>query len=81
MWLLCGWSFGNAYGLRHKSLQPANGTLIASTFNDELITSLYVLVGMEMAANKVDCLLGPGMNIHRHPLNGRNFEYFQKIRF
>lgn len=40
--------------------------MIASTFNDELITSLYVLVGMEMAANKVDCLLGPGMNIHRH---------------
>ena len=64
-----------------KAFSLPNGTLIASTFNDELITSLYVLVGMEMAANKVDCLLGPGMNIHRHPLNGRNFEYFSEDPF
>ncbi|MBE6850650.1 MAG: beta-glucosidase [Ruminococcus sp.] len=55
-----------------------NGTLIASTFNRKLAEELFSLTGLEMTANKVDCLLGPGMNIHRHPLNGRNFEYFSE---
>lgn len=55
-----------------------NGTLIASTFNTELVTELFEQLGLEMQANRVDCLLGPGMNIHRHPLNGRNFEYFSE---
>ncbi len=55
-----------------------NGTLIASTFNRSLAEELFALTGLEMTANKVDCLLGPGMNIHRHPLNGRNFEYFSE---
>ncbi len=55
-----------------------NGTLIACTFNKNLAQELFSLVGLEMTANKVDCLLGPGMNIHRHPLNGRNFEYFSE---
>ncbi|WP_324338259.1 glycoside hydrolase family 3 N-terminal domain-containing protein [Ruminococcus sp.] len=64
-----------------KAFSLPNGTLIASTFNKELIEELYAIVGMEMIANKVDCLLGPGMNIHRHPLNGRNFEYFSEDPF
>lgn len=57
------------------------GTLIASTFNRKLITKLFSLLGMEVAVNKVECLLGPGMNIHRYPLNGRNFEYFSEDPF
>ena len=61
-----------------KAFSLPNGTLLASTFNLPLLTELYTFVGMEMAVNHVDCLLGPGMNIHRHPLNGRNFEYFSE---
>lgn len=61
-----------------KAFSLPNGTMIASTFNRKLTTELFVLMGLEMSANLVDCLLGPGMNIHRHPLNGRNFEYFSE---
>ena len=61
-----------------KAFSLPSGTMIASTFNPELITELFEMTGAEMAENQVDCLLGPGMNIHRHPLNGRNFEYFSE---
>lgn len=64
-----------------KAFSLPNGTMLASTFNCELIKELYYLLGLEMGANKVDCILGPGMNIHRHPLNGRNFEYFSEDPF
>lgn len=64
-----------------KAFSLPNGTMIASSFNKELTRELFTLMGLEMAANKVDCLLGPGMNIHRHPLNGRNFEYFSEDPF
>lgn len=61
-----------------KAFSLPNGTMMACTFNRTLLTELFALTGLEMIANKVDCLLGPGMNIHRHPLNGRNFEYFSE---
>lgn len=64
-----------------KAFSLPNGTLIASSFNKELTSELFAFMGLEMAANKVDCLLGPGINIHRHPLNGRNFEYFSEDPF
>ena len=64
-----------------KAFSLPNGTMIASSFNKELTSELFNFMGLEMAANKVDCLLGPGMNIHRHPLNGRNFEYFSEDPF
>lgn len=64
-----------------KAFSLPNGTMIASTFNKELITELFEFMGTEMTANNVECLLGPGMNIHRHPLNGRNFEYFSEDPF
>ena len=64
-----------------KAFSLPNGTMIACTFNRTLIRELFSLTGLEMIANKVDCLLGPGMNSHRHPLNGRNFEYFSEDPF
>ncbi|MBR6365700.1 MAG: glycoside hydrolase family 3 protein [Lachnospiraceae bacterium] len=61
-----------------KAFSLPNGTLLACTFNDELNEELYYHLGLEMAANQIDCLLGPGMNLHRYVLNGRNFEYFSE---
>lgn len=55
-----------------------NGTCLACTFNEELLERLYAFEGAELRKNRIDILLGPGMNIHRHPLNGRNFEYFSE---
>ena len=52
-----------------------NGTLLASTFNLSLVKELFTFEGMELHSNHIDALLGPGINIHRNPLNGRNFEY------
>ena len=78
----CGCCSDGPSGMRldcgTKAFSLPNGTLIASTFNKELIEELFTLAGQEIAYNNVDCLLGPGMNIHRHPLNGRNFEYFSE---
>ncbi|MGN1341320.1 MAG: glycoside hydrolase family 3 protein [Oscillospiraceae bacterium] len=81
----CGCCSDGPSGMRldcgTKAFSLPNGTLLASTFNRELLTELFSYMGLEMHANRVDCLLGPGMNIHRHPLNGRNFEYFSEDPF
>ncbi|KDN58709.1 glycoside hydrolase family 3 C-terminal domain-containing protein [Exiguobacterium sp. AB2] len=61
-----------------KAFALPNGTLLASTFNTRLVEDLFEMTGLEMRKNRVDTLLGPGMNIHRNPLNGRNFEYFSE---
>lgn len=52
-----------------------NGTLLACSFNLPLVTELFEMEGLELYSNCIDALLGPGINIHRSPLNGRNFEY------
>ncbi|MDR0671119.1 MAG: glycoside hydrolase family 3 C-terminal domain-containing protein, partial [Oscillospiraceae bacterium] len=64
-------------GMQYATSLP-NGTLLACTWNLELIERLSDLWGREMLLNKIDTILGPGVNIHRHPLNGRNFEYFSE---
>ena len=54
------------------------GTLIACTWDEALAEQLFGHIGEEMLHYQIDTLLGPGINIHRHPLNGRNFEYFSE---
>lgn len=78
----CGCCSDGPSGMRidcgKKAFSLPNGTLMACTFNLSLIQKLYSLLGLEMVHNKIDNILGPGMNIHRNPLNGRNFEYFSE---
>lgn len=59
------------------SLMPV-ATELGCTWNPELVQSLYELVGEEMKRVGSHVLLAPGMNIHRNPLCGRNFEYFSE---
>lgn len=57
------------------------GTQLACTWNTDLMEQLHELLGVEAFAYKIDTLLSPGINIHRHPLNGRNFEYYSEDPF
>lgn len=61
----------------YASLLPC-GTALASTWDPDLVEGLYALHGAEMVREGSDVLLAPGMNIHRNPLCGRNFEYFSE---
>ena len=53
-------------------------TLIACSWDDELKTAMGKIMGAEGVGSKLDILLAPGLNIHRNPLCGRNFEYFSE---
>lgn len=70
-------------GIRLKatsSLLPI-GLMVSSTWNPELVNKLYSQVALEMKERDVEVLLGPGMNIIRNPLCGRNFEYYSEDPF
>ncbi len=67
-------------GIRLKascSLMPI-GTLFACSFDPQLVKEVYFAIAKEMKDRGSDVLLAPGMNIHRNPLCGRNFEYYSE---
>ena len=67
-WGYSGWT--NDYITAFPAL-----TCLAATFNPSLSNQYGISIGEEARYRKKDILLGPGVNIYRTPLNGRNFEY------
>ena len=60
-----------------SSLLPS-ATLLACTFNTELVEELFCAVAQELKERLADVFLAPALNIHRNPICGRNFEYFSE---
>ena len=73
---------GKADALGIAESRPAtcfpSASALACSFNPELVRAVGQAIGEEVRDQGVDVVLGPGVNIKRHPLCGRNFEYFSE---
>ena len=77
-------TFDGPAGIRTKNANKTwipNAVLQASTWNPDLLYKLGLLVADEALEIGADMWLAPGMNIHRSPLGGRNFEYYSEDPF
>ena len=54
------------------------GTMLAQTWNMELLEQVGIMIAEELSRFNISVWLAPGMNIHRNPLCGRNFEYYSE---
>jgi len=69
--------FFNEENLAKSTMFP-NEAAMAATFNPDLIYEVGSTIGSECNMFNVDVLLGPGVNLKRSPLGGRNFEYYSE---
>lgn len=69
---------GERQEVYHHCIAWPTGTLLAQTFDRELAREVGLGMQEDLATMKIHILLAPGVNIHRNPLCGRNFEYFSE---
>ncbi|KAL7718486.1 beta-glucosidase [Entamoeba marina] len=63
---------------KYYSTAFPTGICVAATFDTSFGYEIGLGMGYDCCRSEVGCLLGPALNIHRHPLNGRNFEYYSE---
>ncbi len=64
--------------LRYDCTHFPMATLLGATWNDSIVTEVAAAIGEEARQYGVDVMLGPALNIQRHPLCGRNYEYYSE---
>ena len=73
---------GDALGINDSVISTCfpTASAVACTWDPDLVVEMGRAIGLEARSLNVDMVLGPGINIKRNPLCGRNFEYLVKIR-
>lgn len=69
---------GDGFGASLPSTAFPTGSALAATWSADLAQRVGAALGREARSLGVDVVLGPGLNLHRSPLGGRNFEYFSE---
>lgn len=68
----------NGVNIKKHNIGMPSSTMVSATFNKELAYKVGRVIAEEAVENNIRLLLGPAMNLHRNPLNGRNAEYFSE---